>query len=202
MEASQDYLVYRDAQTDRVTVLMRRSDGHFDLHRKLVAKREPASGQTSRPQARPAGAELVVITGLSGSGKATVLKAFEDLGYYAVDNLPIELIPKFAELAKDSAHVRRAALVIDIREGEQLAQFPGSVRETAAAHSGHAAVSRSRRQHAGAPIQRDPASASAGHRGHGAQEPAQRSASCWRPFAAWPITSSTPRSSTCTSCAK
>jgi UPF0042 nucleotide-binding protein len=70
------------------------------------------------------GAELVVITGLSGSGKATVLKAFEDLGYYAVDNMPIELIPKFAELAKGSAHVRRAALVIDIREGGQLAQFP------------------------------------------------------------------------------
>jgi UPF0042 nucleotide-binding protein len=70
------------------------------------------------------GAELVVITGLSGSGKATVLKAFEDLGYYAVDNMPIELIPKFADLAKGSAHVRRAALVIDIREGELLAQFP------------------------------------------------------------------------------
>jgi len=75
-------------------------------------------------QSDPQGAELVVITGLSGSGKATVLKAFEDLGYYAVDNMPIELIPKFAELAKGSAHVRRAALVIDIREGEQLAHFP------------------------------------------------------------------------------
>ncbi len=70
------------------------------------------------------GAELIIITGLSGSGKATALKAFEDLGYYAVDNLPIGLIPKFAELAKDSAHVRRAALVIDIREGQQLAEFP------------------------------------------------------------------------------
>jgi UPF0042 nucleotide-binding protein len=76
----------------------------------------------SDPQAQAA--ELVVITGLSGSGKATVLKAFEDLGYYAVDNLPIELIPKFAELAKGSAHVRRAALVIDIREGEPFAQVP------------------------------------------------------------------------------
>ncbi|HEX5230033.1 MAG TPA: RNase adapter RapZ [Bryobacteraceae bacterium] len=72
----------------------------------------------------PQGSELVVITGMSGSGKATVLKAFEDLGYYAVDNMPIELIPKFAELAKDSSHVRRAALVIDIREGGQLSQFP------------------------------------------------------------------------------
>ena len=70
------------------------------------------------------GTELVIITGLSGSGKATVLKALEDLGYYAVDNLPIGLLPKFAELAKDSLHVRRAALVIDIREGQKLAQFP------------------------------------------------------------------------------
>lgn len=70
------------------------------------------------------GAELVIITGLSGSGKATVLKAFEDLGYYAVDNLPIGLIPKFAELTKESAKVRRAALVIDIREGQTLKRFP------------------------------------------------------------------------------
>ena len=70
------------------------------------------------------GAQLVIITGLSGSGKATVLKALEDLGYYAVDNLPIGLIQKFAELAKDAPNVRRAALVIDIREGVGLKQFP------------------------------------------------------------------------------
>lgn len=69
-------------------------------------------------------AQLVIITGVSGSGKGTVLKAFEDLGYYAVDNLPVELIPKFAELTQDSANVRRAALVIDIREGQGLKQFP------------------------------------------------------------------------------
>ena len=69
-------------------------------------------------------AELVIITGLSGSGKLTVLKALEDLGYYAVDNLPIDLLPKFADLAKDSANVRRAALVIDIREGQNLKRFP------------------------------------------------------------------------------
>jgi len=81
----------------------------------------------AKPVAAPGdrkGAELVIITGLSGSGKATALKAFEDLGYYAVDNLPIGLIPKFAELAKDSAHQRRAALVIDIREGQKLSEFP------------------------------------------------------------------------------
>lgn len=68
--------------------------------------------------------ELVIITGLSGSGKGTVLKAFEDLGYYSVDNLPIELIPKFAELTKDSPNIRRAALVVDIREGSALERLP------------------------------------------------------------------------------
>ena len=68
--------------------------------------------------------ELVIITGLSGSGKATVLKALEDMGYYAVDNLPMGLLPKFADLAKGAPHVRRAALVIDIREGQSLKKFP------------------------------------------------------------------------------
>lgn len=69
-------------------------------------------------------AELVILTGLSGSGKATVLKSLEDLGYYSVDNLPVELFPKFAELTKESSTVRRAALVVDIREGEELKRFP------------------------------------------------------------------------------
>ncbi len=73
--------------------------------------------------ARPQG-ELIVITGLSGSGKGSVLRAFEDAGYYSVDNLPIELIPKFAELARDSPTAPRAALVVDIREGAGLKRFP------------------------------------------------------------------------------
>jgi len=51
--------------------------------------------------------ELVIITGMSGSGKASVLKAFEDLGYYCVDNLPVELIPRFAELAVQSREILR-----------------------------------------------------------------------------------------------
>ena len=70
--------------------------------------------------------ELVVITGVSGSGKGTVLKTLEDLGYYAVDNLPLDLIPKFAELVHDST--RRAALVVDVREGESLKGLPVIVR--------------------------------------------------------------------------
>ena len=73
--------------------------------------------------------ELVIITGLSGSGKGTVLKALEDLGYYSVDNLPIDLITKFAELAKDAPNIRRAALVVDIREGHALDRFPALFKQ-------------------------------------------------------------------------
>jgi UPF0042 nucleotide-binding protein len=68
--------------------------------------------------------ELVIITGLSGSGKGSVLKVLEDLGYYSVDNLPVDLIPKFAELTQDSSSIRKAALVVDVREGEGLKRFP------------------------------------------------------------------------------
>ncbi|HEY7304340.1 MAG TPA: RNase adapter RapZ, partial [Bryobacteraceae bacterium] len=75
----------------------------------------------------PLAADLVVITGTSGSGKLTALKAFEDLGYYAVDNLPIALLPKFADLTHESK--KRAAVTIDIREGEALQQFPKTYEE-------------------------------------------------------------------------
>lgn len=71
--------------------------------------------------------QLVVITGLSGSGKGSVLKAFEDLGYYCVDNLPLDLIPKFADLCHDpGSHIQRAAVVVDIREGEVLSRLPST----------------------------------------------------------------------------
>ncbi len=73
--------------------------------------------------------DLVIITGTSGSGKLTALKTFEDLGFYAVDNLPIALVPKFADLTHDSKSRRRAALIIDIREGEALDQFPRMYQE-------------------------------------------------------------------------
>jgi len=73
-------------------------------------------------------AELVIITGMSGSGKASALKAFEDLGYYCVDNLPVELIPRFAELAVQSAEIQRTALVVDVREGLKLEQLPGILK--------------------------------------------------------------------------
>jgi UPF0042 nucleotide-binding protein len=67
----------------------------------------------------------VIVTGLSGSGKGSVLKALEDVGYYCVDNLPIDLIPTFADLyLKTGGEVQRAALVVDIREGEALEKLP------------------------------------------------------------------------------
>src|SRR5581483_7835553 len=85
-----------------------------------------------RKSSRTPETELVIINGMSGSGKASVLKAFEDLGYYCVDNLPVELIPRFAELALQSRDIRRTALVVDVREGSKLEKLPGildSVRQ-------------------------------------------------------------------------
>jgi UPF0042 nucleotide-binding protein len=76
--------------------------------------------------------ELVIITGLSGSGKGTVLRAFEDLGFYSVDNLPVDLIPTFAELTRQSPDIRRAALVVDVREGSALDRFPDIYRSVSA----------------------------------------------------------------------
>jgi len=68
---------------------------------------------------------FVLITGMSGSGKGSVLKAFEDLGYHCVDNLPIDLIGRFAETCQHGANqVQRAAVVVDIREGAALSQLP------------------------------------------------------------------------------
>ena len=74
------------------------------------------------------GSELVIITGMSGSGKASALKAFEDLGYYCVDNLPVELIPRFAEIALQSGEIPRTALVVDVREGTQLEKLPAILK--------------------------------------------------------------------------
>ncbi|MCS6804403.1 MAG: RNase adapter RapZ [Acidobacteriota bacterium] len=68
---------------------------------------------------------IVIITGLSGSGKTSAVKAFEDLGYFCVDNLPIQLIPTFVQLCDRSDEtLSRAVIVVDIREKEFLPEFP------------------------------------------------------------------------------
>ncbi len=66
---------------------------------------------------------------MSGSGKLSALKAFEDLGYYSVDNLPLELMPRFADLVRQSAEIERAALVVDVREGMRLDGFPAILKK-------------------------------------------------------------------------
>src|SRR3569832_204210 len=69
--------------------------------------------------------DIVIITGLSGSGMSSATNAFQDLGYFCVDNLPVTMLPTFGRLVNDDDEkgIRRAALVIDIREGEFLAGF-------------------------------------------------------------------------------
>lgn len=69
-------------------------------------------------------AQTVVITGTSGSGKSTVLKAFEDIGYYCVDNLPIALMPEFLSLTENASTMpTRVALVMDVREKSFLDRY-------------------------------------------------------------------------------
>ncbi len=95
----------------------------------------PSSGRVVKRGPKPGSKhpfsdnELVILTGLSGSGKLSALKAFEDLGYYSVDNLPIDLISRFADLIHQSPEINRAALVVDVREGSHLDRFPTILRK-------------------------------------------------------------------------
>lgn len=80
--------------------------------------------------------QLVILTGLSGSGKGSVLNTFEDLGYYCVDNLPVSLITTFSELYEGGrGEVERAALLVDAREGAQIDLLPGIYRKLASEHA-------------------------------------------------------------------
>ena len=73
---------------------------------------------------------LVIITGLSGSGKTLAANCFEDLGYFCVDNLPVDLILPFRELIQRSAkQIPYSALVIDARSGAFLKQFPAILHD-------------------------------------------------------------------------
>ncbi len=92
------------------------------------AKKQPAKRE-SLPHRQENERELVILTGMSGAGKASALKTFEDLGYYSVDNLPLELIPRFADLVAKSVEINRAALVIDVREGSRLERFPTILKQ-------------------------------------------------------------------------
>ena len=93
----------------------------------------PTSGTRRGPTERGRAAknskkELVILTGISGAGKASALKTFEDLGYQAVDNLPLELMPEFAGLVQKSKDIERAAIVVDVREGQALDRLPEIIK--------------------------------------------------------------------------
>ena len=70
---------------------------------------------------------IVIVTGLSGSGKSVAIKCFEDLGFYCIDNLPTVLLPTFAELCAHAGDIRRIALGIDIRDREFPISFPAQI---------------------------------------------------------------------------
>ena len=77
--------------------------------------------------------DIVIITGLSGSGMSSVMNAFEDLGFFCVDNLPITLLQTFGRLinreGNTDGHIKRAALVIDIREKQFLVEFQNQLEQ-------------------------------------------------------------------------
>jgi UPF0042 nucleotide-binding protein len=87
-------------------------------------KTSPGKSAKTKKQAVKPVKELVIVTGISGAGKASALKAFEDLGFHCVDNLPLELLPDFATLVSKSIDVERAAIVVDVREGGTLDRLP------------------------------------------------------------------------------
>lgn len=89
----------------------------------------------TRPDRKRDARQLVILTGLSGSGKGSVLNTFEDLGFYCVDNLPVALIPTFTELYEEGrGEIERAALLVDAREGEQIEKLPGIYRKLSSEH--------------------------------------------------------------------
>lgn len=78
---------------------------------------------------------FVIVTGMSGAGKSTALKILEDAGYFCVDNLPIALVSKFAELTRQpNENMTKFAIGVDIRSGQSLESFEGILEELAAKH--------------------------------------------------------------------
>lgn len=74
--------------------------------------------------------QVVIVTGLSGSGKSTAIHVLEDLGFYCIDNLPVALMPRFLDLCENSEEqIRRVALGIDVRERVSLSEFPTMLAE-------------------------------------------------------------------------
>ncbi len=73
--------------------------------------------------------EFIIVTGMSGSGKSSAANVLEDIGYFCIDNMPPQLIPKFAELCGENTSISKVAIVVDIRGGELFLQFWENVQE-------------------------------------------------------------------------
>ena len=101
------------------------------VQRRAIAPPRPPNRAKAGERARSGlTSRFIVLTGLSGAGKSQAIRALEDLGYFCVDNLPITLIPTLAELTlRAGSDIAKAAVVVDIREGTLLAQFPRIYRE-------------------------------------------------------------------------
>jgi UPF0042 nucleotide-binding protein len=96
------------------------------------------SEQENNPPPRGADTHrIVVVTGMSGAGKSTAIKALEDLGYFCIDNLPVMLLPKLLELVSlgTNEEVDRLAIVVDAREARFLEKTPAAFEEVR--RSGH-----------------------------------------------------------------
>ena len=100
-----------------------RRAGSRKSHAVSRTRRSPAkSGRGTR--------RFVILTGLSGAGKTHAIRALEDLGYFCIDNLPTQLIPTMAELTtRDDASLDKVAIVVDVREGGFLREFPRTFRK-------------------------------------------------------------------------
>ena len=169
----------------------RRGDGAAGGPRRR--ERRPRAGARSERR-QPPTHRFIVLTGLSGAGKSQAMRALEDLGYFCVDNLPITLLPTFAELTlRPDTEIEKAAVVIDVREGTLLEQFP-RVFETLRAMPGlqpDADLPRGQRGGAGPPLQRDAAAASAGPASIGARGRARGAGAARRRSGGSPTRSST-----------
>ena len=74
--------------------------------------------------------QFVIITGMSGSGKSSAVNVLEDIGYYCVDNMPPELIPKFANICSQSdGKIDKVAFVVDIRGGDLFLKLQDTVKQ-------------------------------------------------------------------------
>jgi UPF0042 nucleotide-binding protein len=97
---------------------------------RLATRRRAPRVPAARGGRSRAKKQFIVVTGLSGAGKSHAIRALEDLGYFCVDNLPTMLIPTLAEMAtREDAGIEKVAIVVDVREGGFLREFPRIYRK-------------------------------------------------------------------------